>query len=282
MKRARIPIPYAVLALCLATGVARAERILDASVYYQYNDNILDGGRARDVYGDSNYGANVHIGAFGLANPYLRASFTADFANSVWAEFGEFSNVSVGGTGALRWRFGLGAYAPYIRVEAAAAYTGYQDNSISGADYKTGVTLGKRFTEQFSGSVSYAFENDLARARVFDRAGNSIAVDLAYDVTPSTRLSAGYQFRDGDVLSFATYGWDDEKALASAAAPKDLLHGRFVPYNLSARTNSFSIGISQALTRKTSIDFRYWYGETERGPISYRSNVFTASFNASF
>jgi hypothetical protein len=144
------------------------------------------------------------------------------------------------------------------------------------------VTFGKRLTERLSLETSYYFDDIEGRVRVFDQQAHHFSVAGSFDLSETTQITAGYELREGEVISYAVPPRPDMVALANALRHVDTFGSDYVAYNLDATTHAFSVGVSQAITRFLALNLRYERQETSRAHLYYINNIFTASLHASF
>lgn len=271
------------MALLLAgAGPATADWIRDFRSEMSYDDNLSSSDREADQRGDFALAGQARFGRFGELTDDLRLTVTADLDARTFARYEDFNCVILGSTASLRYRFGLGAMAPFVRIEGSGGYANFEQNLQDGGRYHTGIAIGKRITEQLAIDASYFFEDIGGRIRLFNRRSHTFALTAAFDLTETTRLIAAYEFRNGEVISYAVPERPDIVALANAHRPVDTFGRIYEAYNLDAMTNTFAFGISQALTQSLSINVRYEWQETSREQLSYIGNLFRVSFHASF
>ena len=272
------------MALLLAgADPATADWIRDFRGEVSYDDNLSNSDREADQRGDFALAAQAHFGRF-VSNfsDDLRLAVTADLDARAFARYEDFNRVILGSTASLRYRFGLGAMAPFVRIEGSGGYANFEQNLQDGGRYRAGITIGKRMTERLALDASYFFEDIGGRIRLFDRRSNTFALTASFDLTETTRLTAAYEFRDGEVISYAVPERPDIVALANAHREVDTFGRIYEAYNLDAMTHTFAFGISQALTKSVSVNVRYEWQETSRDQLSYVSNILRVSIHASF
>ena len=270
------------LLLLLTGGRTRGDWIRDFRGEVTYNDNLSNSERAADEKDDFSFAGHVAFGRFGELTNNLRLTVTADIDARAFARFEDFNSVTIGSSAALRYRFGLGAMAPFIRVEASGGYAAFNQSLQSGGRFRPGLTVGKRLTERFAIDASYFYEDIGGEIRVFDRFSHAFALSGSFDLTEKTRLSADYEFRTGEVLSYAVPPRPDIVAFANDRRLVDTFGQPYVAYNFDAITNSLSLGVSQALTPWLSVNARYEWHYTTRSEISYINNVLRLSIHAAF
>lgn len=272
------------LAIHVAVGVGsvRADWIRDFKTEALYNDNVSRSSRDADIRDDFAFGASARVGKFTHLASNLRLTFTVDLDSQLWAQYEDFNHVSAGGTASLRFRCGLGANAPFVRVEGSAKYAGFDQDLQDGGRYRASVTFGKRLFDRLEVQLAYLFDNTDARDVLFDADGHSFLARVAVDVTPSTQLTAEYSVRDGQVVSYAVPPRPDLVALANTRLEVQTFGEPYMAYNLDAITHRLSFGIGQAITRDLGVSLRYEWQVTSRSQIEYTNHVILAAFQLSF
>jgi len=107
-------------------------------------------------------------------------------------------------------------------------------------------------------------------------------LSASFDLKERTRLTADYELRSGEVVSYAVPPRPDIVALANDRRIVGTFGEPYVAYNFDAITNSLSFGVSQGLTQWVSINARYEWHYTTRSNISYMNNILRLSIHAAF
>ncbi len=286
MKRRRfsfLEVFAAVVLLFCHTDSALADWIRDLRGEVSYDDNLSNSDRDADQRADFAFAGQARLGRFWTnASDALRLTVTGDLDARAFARYQDFNRVLLGSSASLRYRFGLGAMAPFVRIEGGGGYANFEQNLQDGWRYRAALTIGKRMTDRLAIDASYIFENIGGSIRLFDRRSNSFALAASFDLTEKTQLTAFYEFRDGEVVSYAVPPRPDLLALSNANRDVSTFGRIYEAYNLDAMTNTFAFGISQALTQSVSVNVRYEWSETWRDQISYVDNILRLSIHASF
>ena len=277
----RIRILWSIL-LLLGTSPAQGDWIRDFRGEVSYEDNLSNSSRAADERDDFSFAGHASFGRFGELTDDLRLTVTADLDARAFARYDDFNSLTIASTAALRYRFGLGAMAPFVRVEATGGYAAFHQSLQSGGRFRTGITAGKRLTERFALDAAYFYEDIGGEIRVFDRFSHAFALNASFDLTERTQLLAGYELRSGEVVSYAVPPRPDIVALANDRRMVDTFGRPYVAYNFDAITNTLSLGVSQALTQSLSLNARYEWQYTTRSHLSYTNNVLRLSIHAAF
>lgn len=270
------------LLLFLGVNGAQGDWIRDFRGDVSYNDNLSNSNRSADERDDFFFTGRVALGWFGGLTDDLRLTAMADLDGRAFARYDDFNSLTISSSAALRYRFGLGAMAPFVRVEASGGYAAFHQSFQSGGRFRTGITVGKRIVERLVLDASYFYEEIGGEIRVFDRFSHIFALNAAFDLSERTRLSAGYELRGGEVVSYAVPPRPDIVAIANARRTVDTFGQPYVAYNFDAVTNILSLGVSQALTESLSANARYEWRRTNRSDISYTNNILQLSIHAAF
>lgn len=247
-----------------------------------HDDNLSNSNRAADARDDFSFAGRASVGRFGELTDDLRLTVTADLEARAFARYDDFNSLTIGSTAALRYRCGLGAMAPFVRLEAGGSYAAFEQSLQSGGRFRTGITLGKRVSERVALEASYFYDDIGGEIRVFDRFSHAFALHGALDLTERTRLNTGYELRSGEVVSYAMPPRPDIVALANDRRMVDTFGTPYVAYNLDAVTHTLSLGVSQALAHSLSVNVRYEWQYTTRSHLSYTNNVLHLSIHAAF
>jgi hypothetical protein len=278
--------PHRVLAVpalcfCLATA-AHADWIRDFSIRGIYNDNVSNSNRDADKLDDFAFDTSIRLGKFAELSSALKFAFTLDFDSRQWVNYSDLDNFQAGATASLRYRFGLGAMAPFLRLEAGAHYVGFNQDLQDGGRYRVALVAGKRLTERWDAQVSFLFDAADTRSRLYTQTGLGFSVHTSFNLTSSTQLTADYTFRHGDVISYAVPPRTDLTALANDRAIVTTFGTPYLAYNMDATTNTLAFGVNQALTRSLGFSVRYELSETSRSKLHYTNNVVLATWQLSF
>src|SRR5689334_12689920 len=143
------------LFLLLVSSRVRGDWIRDLRGEVSYNDNLSNSDRSADQESDFSFDGHVALGRFGELTDHLRLTVTADLDGRAFAHYDDFNSVTISSSAVLRYRFGLGAMAPFVRIEASGGYAAFEQSIQSGERVHAGVTIGKRLTERFAIDASY-------------------------------------------------------------------------------------------------------------------------------
>ncbi len=267
----------------LHASSARQDWIFDIRSGVLYNSNVSNSDRSADVRQDEAWRSVLSAGQGFQLNDDLRLSIFAEMDSEVWRTYVGLTNTRPGLSTNLRYRFGLGKDAPWIRLESKLAYADFNEARRSGWDVRPGLRGGVSLTERVRLEAAYEYEHFDARDVVFQHDGHTVAFHGKIDLTASTRLVIGYTYRHGDVTSAATPPRPDIiKIAADLDEPIRTFGEPYVAYRFEASTHAGSIAINQALTNSVALQASYEYRYTTHDPLHYINHVAELALAVSF
>jgi hypothetical protein len=195
---------------------------------------------------------------------------------------------SAGARAQLRWKFGLGAYAPVLSTEVALAR---REARIAGDDSwlaSGALRFSRRFTESWWASLTGDWSQNYAAHAPFDTRHHRVFGSVTYDLNAAWQLAYGRGSLWGDVTANASGNiW--ARALAGLISPAvgqyyntvayettDSYGAGWVSYRVTARSDFWWLELAPALGRNTSLPLRYESSYTvNRVGITYRQDLWT-------
>ena len=281
VRRARLIWCLVILPLAWPASVS-ANWMFDGKSGFLYDSNISRSNRSPDVLDDLAWKTTATAGYGWQLTDDLRLSLLGELESHVWFTYEDLSNFSPSLSGNLRYRFGLGANAPWIRSETKLSYTEVREDRRSGMGFRQGLRIGKNFTERLSADIAYLFDYFGADDVIFDQTGHSGSAHLNFSLTSSTQLSAGYSFRHGDVISHGVPPRPDIVSLASAFGPVTTFNTPYTAYRFDASTHALAAAASHSLNSFAAIQVGYEWQHTERDHLTYINHIVEARFAISF
>ena len=260
--------------LALPLSDASADWRVHAETGALFDSNLSNSERAADEESDVAWESNASVANGFQLSRNLRATLGADLRGLVWDQFSGLNEFGVGGSGDLRYRFGLGRQAPWIGLTEAFGYDVFGESARSRWDETLALRGGIAITERLSAEAGYTFRNSAARDDFFDLQSHSGNVRLVVDLTSSLQLGLGYTYRDGDVLSYAVPPRPDILEIAGEARPVSTFgdHPRYTAYRLNAQTHAVSVSAGYVVTKNLSIQVSYEYATTSHDPLRYENH----------
>ncbi len=255
------------------TATARQDWIFDIRTGVLYDSNVSNSDRSADVEKDYAWTAMLSAGQGFQLNDDLRLSVFGEMESQVWMTYGGLSNIEPSLTSNLRYRFGLGKNAPWVRLEAKVGYADFNESRRSGWDIEPGVRVGVSLCERVRLEAAYAYEVYDARDVVFESNAHRLSLWGKVEITTSLQVTVGYTYRNGDVTSSALPPRPDIVAISDVREPINTFDETYVAYRFPATTHIGSIAISQALTNSVALQASYEYQYTTHDSLHYVNHV---------
>jgi hypothetical protein len=263
--------------LVMVAVAADAELRFNAETGAIYNSNLSNSDRDGEVRDDWAWKSDVRISDGLQLTRDLRLSVAADLRSELWARFDDFSEIGPGLISGLRYRFGLGREAPWLLLENRFGYDRFQDTARSGYDETVELRGGIGLTQQIALELGYSFENFAAPNDFYDRQIHRAGTRVILDLTSALRLAIGYQYREGDVISYAVPPRPEIAALSVEREDDDTFGTPLrTAYRLLGRTHSVSVSAAYGLTKNLSVQIGYEYAITLHDPLQYENHLVDA------
>jgi hypothetical protein len=188
----------------------------------------------------------------------------------------------------LRWKFGLGAYAPVFATEVGL---GRREARLAGDTgwLATGaLRLSQRFTESWRASVTGDWSQHYAAHSTFDVRHHRVLGSVTYDLNDTWQLTYGRGSLWGDFTANANPAvW--ARAIGGLISPavgayyptvswetNGAWGPNWVTYRVTGRSDFWWLELTPALGRNTSLPLRYESTYTvNRVGIPYRQDLWT-------
>ena len=269
--------------LILLSTFARAEWRFEAETGAVYNSNLSNSDRSADVRDDWAWRSDVRVGDGLQLSRDLRLSFGADVRGEVWDRFGAFNTIGPGATTGLRYRFGLGRQAPWVLLEDRFGYDRFQQTEQSGYDNVVNLRSGIALSDRIALEAGYAFESFVAPGDFYDRQNHRGSARVYFDVTSSLQIAVGYDYGEGDVISYAVPPRPDIARFAIRRLNEDEFGEPLrTAYKLLGRTHAVSVWVAYQLNKYSSVQLGYEYAVTRHDPLEYENHLVEAKLAVAF
>lgn len=234
--------------------------------------------------------ADARVTASNLTPLATGISFIAevDAATETVVRYPRNSAFTAGAHGGLRWKFGLGAYAPVFSGEVALARREARISGDNGWTATGALRLSKRFTDAWRASVTGDWSQHDAAHAPFDVRAHRLLGSLTYDLNDTWQLTYGRGSLFGDFTAHVSSPvW--ARALAGLITPAigqyynsvayettDSYGPAWVTYRVTGRSDFWWFELAPALGRNTSLPLRYESTYTvNRVGVHYRQDLWT-------
>jgi hypothetical protein len=232
-----------------------------------HDNNVGNAQYYSDIVSDTIVDATLSVfDLFPIGEGY---SFTAgaDLNGEHYNRITGLSNATAGVSAALKKKWGLGAFAPWARVELSAAHSDYQDDYRNAGIYRGKLASGKRIDDRWNLWAEYFYERVSAASQpeevpgisgdAFSQSSNNLSLNVEYSAYAHTFLDLGLIYRHGDIVSTGEGGYQIAN-YARAIAEDPAFGPEDYAYRLSGTTFGFKAGASYSLTAHSlvGLDFR--------------------------
>lgn len=193
----------------------------------------------------------------------------ADFGYTIVPRYMRNTAAAASARAALRWKFGLGAFAPVLTTDVALARRETRIPGDTGWLATGSLHLSRRFTESWRASLTGDWSQNYAAHATFDTRHHRLHGSVTYDLNDRWQLTYGRGSLWGDITANASARvWS--RALAGLISPAigayyptlswettDSFGPGYVTYRLKARSDFWWLELAPALGRNTSLPLRY-------------------------
>jgi long-subunit fatty acid transport protein len=222
---------------------------------YRYDDNVGDAQSSDDIVGDTIVSAAASVYQLYPLGDHYSVTVAGNLGAESYHRIDGLSNAYVGGAVSLRRRWGLGAYAPWARLEVQETRSDYRDDYRNGWLDRASLAVGKRIDERWNIHGEYAWERRTAATQpqevagisgdAFSQSSRSLSAGVEFSWSENTYLTFGVAGRHGDVVS-TTLDHYDQLAASRAIAADPAFGPIAYAYKLTATTWGFNGGVKFA------------------------------------
>jgi hypothetical protein len=249
--------------LAVAPGAARSDWTLGADAQVRHDNNVGNAGYPADIVEDSVLGGHLSLYQVTAFGEGYSVSAGGDLGGETFHRIDGLSNASVGAGLSVKKKWGLGAFAPWIRAGASIGRSDYRDNYRNASIYRATLAAGRRIDERWNLWIDYAVERRAAAAQeqqepgisgdAYSQEGHRVMANVQYAVTEIVSLAANLSVRRGDVVSTTLSEYRIYDA-ARAIAEDPAFGADAYAYRLLGTTYGFRVGIDFSPTAHTLIE----------------------------
>lgn len=205
-------------------------------------------------------------------------------------DFKSLDAATAGFSGTARQKFGLGAFAPSVALDAGLhardTRLGFDDGWIATA----GLRIGKRITRAWRAALHGDWQQHYARSAIFDTKQHRFFAVLTWDITERLQLSHGNGRLWGSFTANASSAiWP--RAIGGALGPQianyynsvywgvtDAAGPGWITYLVDGRVSFYWLELSPALGRNTALPLRFENRvSVNKVGVKYRQDVWSLS-----
>jgi hypothetical protein len=277
-SRATIGALWAFILLGAIPHAARSDWTLGAGGGVKHDDNVGNAQSRSDIVGDSAIDARLSTFQLYPLNEGYSVSVGGDLGGEAYRRLTGLNEVSLDGMVALKKKWGLGAFAPWVRAGLSLGRSSYEDSYRNSWDYRATLASGRRIDERWNLWVDYAFERRAASPQMeevpglsgdaFSQSSQNAGAHVEFSLNENTFLAIGVLGRHGDVVS--TGAGSARIYNASRALAEDPAFGpEAYAYRLTGTTYGFQLGISYAATAHSVIGCGFKHFDTHADGGNY-------------
>lgn len=290
-----VPFPSRLLyftALFIGAGVASPLAAANARIETSaaWAENINRASSVIDWRDSMRYEARASLGLLKEFRTGLTGSGEFGAGLEHVARFTKQDAATVGFSGTLRQKFGLGALAPSIAVDLGLRRREARLAFDDGWTATAGIRLTKRFTQTLRAGIHGDWQQHYARSDVFDTKHHRFFVTAAWDVFDWLQLSTGNGRLWGSFTANASPTiWP--RALGGLLGTHiseyynsvpwtvtDSYGAGWVTYIIDGRVSFYWLELSPALGRNTSLPLRFENRvSVNKVGVKYRQDIWTLS-----
>lgn len=190
------------LALFFVSREACAEWFFDTELGAVYDGNLSRAVDKEDRKGDVALQKRVSIGQHIQPGDSTGLTITANIKDAIHDHYSGLDRLEAGLTISMKYKAGLGSYAPWVSIFGSVAYQDYRESMQTGSLASAGFWAGQRFADRVFAQIGYTYDDRHARNEAFTTSGSTLSIKGDYLLTESTQLSLGYAVRWGTSVMY--------------------------------------------------------------------------------
>jgi hypothetical protein len=271
------------LVICAASHTARGDWTVATSAALNHDNNVGNAQKYASVAADSSAAASASLLQQISVGEGFTLSAGGDLSGQIYYRLSGLNSASLDGVLFLKKKWGVGAFAPWIRAGISVGRADYADGYRDATLYRVSLEAGKRLDERWNLWAKYAFERRRAApaeseiydvsSDVFSLHGRTFKAGVQYSLSDRISLSVGSLLRHGDVVATTQPGYDIFE-YSKAVAPDPTFGPGAYAYRLVGTTFGARLGVDYALGAHNLIGCGFQRLETHaQGGNNYTDSV---------
>jgi hypothetical protein len=281
----------AVLLVCLPDP-ARSDWTLGTDAQLRHDNNVGNAGNYDDIVGDTIVDGRLSMFQLFPLGANYSLSVGGDLSGESYNRLKGLNDGSLGGALAVKRKWGLGAYAPWVRIGLSIARSEYHDDYRNATVYRATLSAGQRLDERWNLRAEYAYERRAANSQpelvpgisgdAYSETSQTLTGSAEYALNERTFLVFGPLLRHGDVVSTSEPSLGIFTAARAIAADPAFGPDAYA-YKLTGTTFGFRVGINYSPTSRSLLGLGFQRLETHAdGGNSYTKSIPEISWDYRF
>ena len=287
----RTAVFSAILLVCVP-DLARSDWVLGTDAQLRHDNNVGNAGNYDNIVGDTIVDARLSIFQLFPIGENYSLSVGGDLSGESYNRLKGLNNASLGGALAVKRKWGLGAYVPWVRIGFSVARSDYNDDYRNDTVYRTTLSAGQRLDERWNLRAEYAYEQRAANSQpelvpgisgdAYSQTSQMLTGSAEYALNERTFLVFGFLLRYGDVVSTAEPNLGIY-TVSRAIAADPAFGADDYAYKLTGTTFGFRVGINYSPTPHNLLALGFQRLETHAdGGNSYTKSIPEISWDYRF
>ena len=289
---AHLTIVLSAILLVFLPRLARSDWTLGADARLRHDNNVGNAGTYDDIFEDTIVDARVSLSQLFRIGENYSLSVGGDVSGESYNRLKGLNSASLGGALAVKRKFGLGAYVPWIRIGLSIAHSDYNDDYRNATVYRTTLSAGQRLDERWNLWAEYAYEQRAANSQpelvpgisgdAYSQTSQMLTGSAEYALNERTSLVFGPLLRYGDVVSTSEPSLGIYTVARAIAADPAFGPDEYA-YKLTGTSFGFRVGINYSPTSHSLLGLGFQRLETHAdGGNSYTKSIPEISWDYRF
>jgi hypothetical protein len=241
---------------------------------FAWHDNVTNAEQPADVLAAGQVLADFTAAHHLVLDRDNSAFLDARLRTEVWPRFDRLNRVFLGARATGQHKFGLGAYAPTLRLALSGDVVPAREADRAGLAGAASAAYRQRLTPTLRLQLTYEIARYDARTLTFDRTGRESTAMLAWQSPTAWQFDLAVAHRRGDVLAYSSPPRPDLVASGKNLVFVDTFGRRspLIAYYFPADTRSAELGASRFLGRNLTLSVNASWSRTTHGPGAFYLN----------
>lgn len=260
---------------------------LQASIAYQYDDNVTRAGASSDQLSDQSINLDLTKRFIFALDTNTRALLSLNLDGEKFRHFDGLNRFTAGVQGEWQYRSSAAFDASTFALFGRIAADQFQSDLRDGYRYSIGISVRQALTDRISYFGAIAHNGRVADSNVFSGQENALRLNLDYQFNSAGTLYLGAEYRRGDSVTTATPSNENARIATVLVRNDDAYPGRgLTSYRFDGATVLTTLGYNLGLNTQSTLDFSWrrirvrpeQAEQLSTIPSSYVTNQFSVAY----